>query len=132
MNPSFLPCVLVALAALAFGTAAEAQHSAPAPAGRTVDIQGDPRGFMNNPHIHAFYDLTVATLGPGAPALDVEAYEAKAFVIFRALGASMGGSPDAMQDHLKLIPRQVIQIAKEDPTVLDSFDSFTEAMVGPK
>ena len=37
-----------------------------------------------------------------------------------------------MQDHLKLIPRQVIQIVKEDPKVLDSFESFTDAMIGPK
>ena len=122
-----------ALALVSFGPAAQAQHSPPAPAaGRTVDIQGDPRGFMNNPNVHAFYDLSVATLRPGAPPLDVKAYEEKSFAIFRALGASMGQKPEAMQDHLKLIPRQLIQIVKADPKVLDSFDSFTDAMVGPK
>lgn len=132
------PMPLFALAALTLvlAGAAQAQHAgapaAPPPAGRTVDIQGDPRAFMNNPHIHAFYDLSVATLRPGAPKLDVKAYEEKSFAIFRALGASMGGSPEAMQDHLKLIPRQVIQIAKEDPKVLDSFDTFTEALIGPR
>lgn len=123
-------------AILALATAAQAQPHGAAPAaapqGRTVDLQGDPRGFMNNPHVHAFYDLSVATLRPGAPKVDVKAYEEKSFAIFRAMGASMGGSPEAMQDHLKLIPRQVIQIAKDDPKVLDSFETFTEALIGPK
>ncbi|TAJ72455.1 MAG: hypothetical protein EPO51_10165 [Phenylobacterium sp.] len=123
-----------AVASLALSGAARAQHpvAPPAPAGRTVDLQGDPRAFMNNPQIHAFYDLSVATLGRGAPPVDVKAYEAKSFALFRALGAAMGASPEAMQDHLKLIPRQVIQIVKEDPKVLDSFDAFTDALVGPK
>ena len=126
-------CVAASLAALALAPAAQAQHSPPpAPAGdRTVDLQGDANSFMNNPHIRDFYALSVATLRPGAPPVDVKAYEEKSFAIFRALGASRGGSPEAMQDHLKLIPRQVIQIAKEDPTVLDSFENFKVALVGP-
>lgn len=126
--------VLAALA-LAPSARAQAQHGAPPPAPaagqRTVDLQGDTNAFMNNPHIRAFYDLSVATLRPGAPPVDVKAYEEKSFAIFRALGASRGGSPEAMQDHLKLIPRQVIQIVKEDPTILDSFESFKVALVGP-
>ena len=127
---------LAAIAVLALATAAQAQHgaapAAPPAAGQPVDLQGDPRGFVNNPHIHAFYDLSVATLRPGAPKVDVKAYEEKSFALFRAMGASMGMSPEGMQDHLKLIPRQVIQIAKEDPKVLDSFEAFTDALVGPK
>ena len=136
MRPSPLPRLAAALAAaMGLAGAAQAQHGpAPAPAaqGRTVDLQGDPRAFVDNPHIRAFYALSVETLGPGAPPVDVAAYEAKAFAHFRALGASMGGSPEAMQDHLKLIPRQVIQIARDDHKVLDSFESFTEALIGPK
>ena len=50
----------------------------------------------------------------------------------RDFGVAMGVGPEKMQDHLKLIPRQVAQIAKEDPKVLDSFDNFVEALVGPK
>lgn len=38
----------------------------------------------------------------------------------------------AMVDHLELIPGQVVQIVKDDPRVLDSFESFIDAMVGPK
>lgn len=37
-----------------------------------------------------------------------------------------------MQDHLKLIPGQMVQIVTGDPGVLKTYDSFIEAMVGPK
>lgn len=103
----------------------------PAAAGRAVDMQGDPRAFIDNANGHAFYNLTVATLKPGAPPVDVAAYEAKSFAIFRAMGASVGMKPEAMQDHLKAIPRQMIRIVKEDPKVLESFDAFADAVVGP-
>lgn len=107
-------------------------HGEAPAAGQPIDMQGGPRAFIDNPNGRAFYALTVATLKPGAPPVDVEAYEAKSFVIFRAMGASMGMAPEAMQDHLKAIPRQMIRIVKEDPTVLDSFDNFADALVGPK
>ena len=126
---------LAAVALLAASLPAFAQHAA-APAadgGRTANLQGtDPRQFLNNPHMHAFYDLSVATLGKGTAGVDVDAYEQKSFAIFRAFGESMapGGGP-GMQEHLKLIPRQVVQIVKDDAHVLDSFETFTDAMVGP-
>jgi hypothetical protein len=124
----------VALLTLAAAPAVAQPHGAPPPeGGRTANLQGtDPREFMNNRYIHDFYDLSVATLGPGRPSPDVAAYEQKAYAIFRAFGESMGMGGAAMQDHLKLIPRQVVQIAREDPHALDSFETFTDAMVGPK
>lgn len=127
--------LLVFAAALALATPAWAQgHDASgAPAGQTRSMQeANPREFVNNPFIHQFYDLSVATLGAGAPKPDVDAYEQKSYAIFRAFGDAMGMGAAAMQDHLKLIPRQVVQIVGEDPHVLDSFDSFTEALIGPQ
>ena len=110
------------------------QHGGVAAAGpsRAVDMQGDPRAFIDNANGRAFYDLTVRTLKPGAAPVDVATYEAEAFAIFRAMGASMGVAPDAMQDHLKAIPRQMIGIVHDDPKVLDSFDNFADALVGPR
>lgn len=128
-----------AIAGLALAGAACTQphgsHAGQAPApsgGRTVDLQGDPRAFVDNRHMRAFYALSAETLGNGARDVDVAAYEQKAFAIFRAFGAEMGPGPEAMQDHLKLIPRQVVQIVKEDPHVLDSFDNFADALIGPR
>jgi len=125
---------LAAAAAVALGTNAWGQpHGPPAEAAapRTADLQGDADAFMNNRYMRAFYDLSVATLGRSAKRVDVPAYEQKAFAIFRDFGVARGIGAAAMQDHLELIPRQVVQIVKDDPSVLDSFETFTAAMVGP-
>ena len=127
---------LAVLLVMLSGSPALAQHhGAPAPeaGSATVNLQGGHGDFVNSPHVRAFYELSVATLGPSAPRRpDIPAYEKKSYALFRALGESQGMGGAAMQDHLKLIPRQVVQIVKEDPHVLDSYEAFMEAMLGPK
>lgn len=129
----FAPILFIGVLSAA-APAAFAQHtaaSAPPPAPAARSMQGDTEKFMNNDYIRRFYALSVSTLrGQSHP--DLDAYEQKSFAIFREFGVYMGVGPDHMQDHLKLIPRQVAQIAKDDPHALDTFDTFTEAMVGPK
>ncbi|MGH6966127.1 MAG: hypothetical protein ACREE0_16715, partial [Phenylobacterium sp.] len=68
----------------------------------------------------------------GPAKVDVAGYEQKSFAIFRAFGVSRGTGAEHMQDHLKLIPRQVVGIVKEDPTVLDSYANFVAAVFGPE
>jgi hypothetical protein len=121
------------LAALVLAGPAAAQHGAPAarPAPSTANLQGDDTAWRTSPYIHAFYDLSVATLR-GKATVDVGAYEQKSYAIFRDFGVAMGVGPEHMQDHLKLIPRQIAGIAKDDPKVLDTYDSFIEALMGPK
>jgi hypothetical protein len=80
--------------------------------------------------MHAFYDETVATFAHGT-AIDVDAYEARSFAIFREFARANGVDERAMLDHLKLIPRQVVDIVKQDPTVLRDYDSFWAALAGP-
>jgi hypothetical protein len=128
--------VIVAAGAVAItmGTAALAQHGPQAPQpSASLDLQGskEQRSWRENRHMHAFYDLSVAALAKDPANADVAGFEQKAFGLFRAMATEAGGDPDAMQDHLKLIPRQVVQIAKEDPTVLDSYDNFIVALMGP-
>jgi hypothetical protein len=113
------------------------QAAAPQPAAGqsvTVNIQGGPseqNPWRDSPHMHAFYDLSVAAFANGPANVDVPAYEARAHVIFDAFARSMGADPAAMQEHLALIPRQVVQIAREDPSVLASYENFWRALVGP-
>jgi hypothetical protein len=124
---------LIALAALA-GASGAALAADPPSGPVTKSLQeggGDHRIMMDNPNMHAFYDLSVATLRGNPAKLDIDAYEAKSYVYFRALGVDIGAGADAMQDHLKLIPRQVVQIVKEDPKVLDSYNNFLLALMGP-
>jgi hypothetical protein len=123
---------LVLAAALAAGPAALAEGH-PAPGGSTSNMQGDDRqSWINDAHIHQFYDLSVASLKTPPSADQVAAYEQKSYAIFRTFAASRGMDPDKMQDHLKLIPRQVAGIAKEDPKMLDSYASFVDAVFGPE
>jgi len=51
--------------------------------------------------------------------------------IFTAFADATGSSREAMLDHLKGIPRQVVGIVREDPSVLDSYDAFWAALAGP-
>ena len=122
---------IAVLASLLMAGPALAQHPAPK-AGATESLQGNEgHAWMANPNMKRFYELSKATLGPGASKLDFPAYREKSYAIFRDFAVSMGAPPAGMVDHLKLIPGQVVQIAKEDPHVLDSYDKFIEAMIGP-
>lgn len=96
----------------------------------TYSIADDGSAWKRSPHMRAFYDTTVATFANGA-SVDVDAYEAKSFAIFREFARASGVSEADMLDHLKLIPRQVVGIVKENPAVLKSYDDFWTAMVGP-
>jgi hypothetical protein len=95
----------------------------------TVDIQGAGE-WKRSPHMRAYYDATVATVANGTE-IDIDAYEAKSFAIFREFARANGKSEEAMIDHLKLIPRQVVDIVKENPAVLKNYDSFWAALSGP-
>lgn len=135
---------LSTLAVLAVGLmwspAAHAQHdlhvapkqAAPVEQGETLSLQGDQSAWINNPHMRSFFDLTKARLGKGAPTLDFADYRDKSYAIFRTFAVSMGAKPDAMVEHLKDIPHQMVGIAKDDPKVLDSYDSFVVALMGPQ
>lgn len=126
---------VAALAVLMAAGPAWAQHGQqPAEqAGTTTkNLQGENNdAWFENPHIHAFYDLTKETLGKGTDGIDFAAYRDKSYAIFRAFGTSMGGNAEGMVDHLKDIPRQMVGIVKEDPHVLDSFKNFRLALEGP-
>lgn len=133
MNQRHLFAAAAILAALALGSAATAQHGAPQPSkGTTATLQGGAAAWIADPHMHAFYDTTVAAFAGGPGKVDVDGYEQKSFAIFRDFAPSMGMKPDAMQDHLKLIPRQVVKIVRDDPHVLDNYKNFVDATFGPQ
>lgn len=121
--------LVVAMAVMMTAPAAFAQQAGQQ--GETHSLQGDQSAWINNPHMHAFFDLTKAKL-VGGVALDFEAYRDASYAIFRAFGTSMGMSPEGMVDHLKDIPRQMVGIVKDDPNVLGSYDNFVVALMGPQ
>lgn len=110
-------------------SSASAEAAQPATDDVHVDIQGAGE-WKKAPQMRAFYDATVATFANGTD-IDVDAYEAQSFAIFREFARASGVSEAGMVDHLKLIPRQVVGIVKEDPAVLKSYDAFWAALAGP-
>lgn len=116
-------------AALAFPAWAQDPHAAQGP---TANMQGDASAWIADPHTHAFYDLTKQAFAAGPDHVDAAAYQARAYAIFDDFGRAMHWPAGAMVDHLKLIPGQVVQIVKEDPHVLDSYDNFIAAVFGPQ
>lgn len=139
MKPSLLLRSFVIAAALAAAGCAHdsAQSSGSAEAAPTtnddvhVDIQGAGE-WKKAPQMRAYYDMTVATFKNATDIdVDVDAYEARSFAIFREFARASGASEAGMVDHLKLIPRQVVAIVKEDPAVLKSYDAFWAALAGP-
>jgi hypothetical protein len=129
MKPQFLAGVAAAF--LVVASSAAAQHGVPA-GPSTSNLQGDQSSWINDPHWHAYYDMTRAAFAQGPAKVDVAAYEQRSYALFRDFGASRGMDPAKMQDHLKLIPRQVVQIVRDDPTVLDSYKNFLDATMGPQ
>ena len=126
------------LAAAAFavtivgGLGYTARAAEPEKASSTADMQGGQQAWINDPHTHQFYALTVAAFAKGPAAMDKARYKSDAMAIFRDFGRATGMGAEAMADHLKLIPDQVIQIATEDPKVLASYDNFVAAIFGPQ
>ncbi len=111
--------------ATSFALVADEQTAQPT----TVDIQGAGE-WKRSPHMRAYYDETLATFKSGTD-IDVDAYEARSFAIFREFARAQRMNEEAMLDHLKLIPRQVVGIVKENPAVLYSYDAFWAALAGP-
>ena len=120
--------LLLATLLAAAGCTHAPQHT-PEAQPTTVDIQGAGE-WKRSPHMHAYYEETIATFKNGTD-IDVDAYEARSFAIFREFARANGMNEAAMLDHLKLIPRQVVGIVKENSAVLNSYDAFWAALAGP-
>jgi hypothetical protein len=130
-----LLALAAALASLSLGHCAHAQHATEGAQGETITLDaqgGDYPEWFQNPHMVEFYALSVEMLRANAGRLDAAAYERKSYAIFRAFAHSLGADPDGMIDHLKAIPREMVAIVRDDPTVLDSYESFLVALRGPR
>jgi hypothetical protein len=132
MTAKLLLLAAAATLALAAAPPAGAQDSNGPPQGKAMSLREETNASpLFGPLVKAYYALCVAELGQGADKVDAAAFEQKSYALFRSVAVSKGVNPDALQAHLKDIPRQVIMIVKRDPKTLDSVESFTDALVGP-
>jgi len=88
--------------------------------------------WINDPNIHAFYQMSVEAFAQGPDKLDRPAYVQHSHDIFRALALGHKMNPEALEDHLKLIPDQMVQMISRDPKTLASYDNFIVALFGPQ
>jgi hypothetical protein len=123
--------LLAGLLAPAIATSQSAQDDK---SGETVTLnaQADSSEWEQNEHFRKFYPLSVEMLGRGTDEVDVELYEQRSYAIFRAFADSVGVDADAMVEHLKNIPREMVAIVKRDPATLESYESFLVALRGPR
>jgi hypothetical protein len=129
MRHDILGTLVIAALLATTGCSHESRHSSESAQPVTVDIQGADE-WKRSPHMRAYYEATVATFANGVD-IDVDAYEARSFDIFREFARANGWNEAGMIDHLKLIPRQVVDIVKENPAVLKDYDAFWAALSGP-
>jgi hypothetical protein len=131
---------LAVAAALTLAPAAVLAQDAPKPSAsappgagpKTYDMRDDASAWINDPNVHAFYQATVDAFAQGPDHLDRAAYLQRSREIFRALALAHGMKPEALEDHLKDIPDQMVLIVSRDPKTLDSYDSFVVALFGPQ
>jgi hypothetical protein len=103
-------------------------HGAP----QTYSARDEQAQWRNDPAFHAFYDATVEAFANGPDRVDRAAYEARSREIFAAFAIANNMPVEAMLDHLKAIPGEMIENARREPEILASYDAFIEALMGPQ
>jgi hypothetical protein len=134
MNRTLALACAAALAASALPAAALAQGSLapPASAPKTYDFSDDAAPWINDPAVHALYQATIEAFARGPDHVDREAYETRSHEIFRAFALAHDMSPEAVENHVKGIPGELVQIVTRDPQTLASYDNFVVALFGPQ
>ncbi len=99
---------------------------------KTLDMRDDASSWIKDPHVHEFYQATVAAFARGPDHVDRAAFNKRFKEIFDDFAVSRHVQPKAMEDHLKRIPGETILIVTRDPKTLDSYDNFVLALFGPQ
>ncbi len=129
--------IATALCTCSMLASANPQHSAATNAAPTADENSNTVSIRQNDFAlcgTAFYDnlyaLTVTVFSIGADKVIVTDYERQVFGLIRS-SDEFKGFEEEFVEHAKDIPRQLVEIIKEDSHVLDSCNNFSVALVGP-
>ena len=97
----------------------------------TFSIRQNDRELCSDQFWVDLYDLTVKEFAVGVDEIALTDYESSVFAHVRTSENFPYGDREAWVDHIKAIPEQLIDIVREDSTVLDSCANFSVALVGP-
>lgn len=137
MKRSKRPIVLLVLggAALTVATGVLAQHGyylAQHEAPQSYSAREDQAAWIDDPHVHQFYEATVEAFANGPEKVDRAAYEQRSRAIFHDLAVARGMQPEHLQAHLAAIPGEMLENVRRDPQILASYAAFIDALFGPQ
>ena len=115
-----------AVAALAIGLALASGAVA-----QPRSLQGDSRAWTLDPHLHQVWERLRAACAQGCAKADAAAFERDALSLMGDMAPAVGMTRDAMVKHVAAMPRQMLTIGQEDPSILTDYDKFIVALVGP-
>jgi len=132
MNRLLALAFAAVLAAAPAAVLAQDAPKPPAAAPQAYDFRDDASPWINDPIIHDFYKATVDAFAQGPDRLDRAAYEKRSHDIFMAFAVAHHIPPEALENHLKAIPGEVVLIVTREPQTLASYDNFVDALFGPQ
>jgi hypothetical protein len=103
-------------------------HAAP----QTYSARAEQQRWISDPAFHEFYQATVDAFAKGPEGVDRPAYEQRSRDIFTAFAKAHAMPVEGVLDHLKAIPGQMIENARREPAILESYDAFIDALMGPQ
>lgn len=96
----------------------------------TVSIRWSDSDLCAMPFYVDVYELTVSVFAAGAENVVLTDYADRVFELVRA-SQEYGESAGAFIEHIHDIPRQLLEIIREDSSVLASCANFSVALIGP-
>ena len=99
---------------------------------QTLDMRDDASQWINDPHVHEFYQVTIEAFAHGPDHFDRAAYDKRFREIFTDFAASHHMSREALLNHLKRFPGEMVLMVRRDPQTLASYDNFIVALFGPQ
>lgn len=105
-------------------------HAAGTAGTRTIKLNNHKQMVCGKAFFDSSYALAKEVFAVGANNVVLSEFEEKAFEFVRH-SDSFSGDKEAYIEQIKDLPRQIIEIVKDDPAVLDSCENFQVAMMGP-
>lgn len=96
----------------------------------TVSIRWSDSDLCAMPFYVEVYELTKSVFAMGAENVVLTDYADRMFGLVRA-SQEYGENADAFIEHIRDIPRQLLEIIREDASVLTSCANFSIALIGP-
>lgn len=93
--------------------------------------QNDDFNLCSDPFFAGIFEVIQETYTVGVENVSTEALTERMWAHIRARPEMTPEEAEGWIEHLQLIPGQLIDIAREDPAVIENCANFSVAMVGP-